>query len=369
MTNETSSPAGTEPVDARHVAQAKEALARGALAGLPTEVGFAVASRADGQGLARLRELVRARADAIPTIALAEPADADPWVSNWIAPAARLRRRYWPGPLVLLLPSAPSAPKGITVFGDSWVPLRVPANAFTRAVLQAVPLPIAILPAALPGAPIPARAAEIRPEIASGLGYVSQLSGGALGQGPAVARVGPGVFEVLGEGILTGDDLRRTAGLRILLVCTGNTCRSPMAEAWLRARLVERLGGGKSLGTRQQIEFLTRFGYRVESAGVGPMVGAPATPNAVAVAAESQLSIEDHRAREATPELEAGFDRVFAMSDRHLERLLELDPNHPSIERLSPGMEIDDPYGAPIEIYRSTMRSIAAAIERRLPEL
>ena len=81
---------------------------------------------------------------------------------------------------------------------------------------------------------------------------------------------------------------------RVLVVCVGNICRSPMAEAMLRARL----------GRRPRFE--------VSSAGVGALVGHPADPFAMELMRERGLDIAAHRARQVTPELVAAHDLVLA---------------------------------------------------------
>jgi low molecular weight protein-tyrosine phosphatase len=116
---------------------------------------------------------------------------------------------------------------------------------------------------------------------------------------------------------------------RVLMVCTGNVCRSPMAEALLRARFAAR---GK--GT-------------VASAGLAALVGNPAEPLAVELLAERGLDLSPHRARQLTPELVADAELVVVM-EAEQQRLIEALSRaaRGRVHRLGRfgGFDVEDPY-------------------------
>lgn len=139
---------------------------------------------------------------------------------------------------------------------------------------------------------------------------------------------------------------------RLLFVCTGNTCRSALAEGIARARL-----GPESRVTS-------------ESAGLYALDGAPATPHAQAAAAEAGVDLSAHRARSITRNIVEAADRIYVMTRSQAETLgfLGVD-SRDRVALLDPaGADIADPYGGDLGAYRAARDRIAAAIEERLIE-
>lgn len=138
--------------------------------------------------------------------------------------------------------------------------------------------------------------------------------------------------------------------MHILFTCTGNTCRSPMAEAILRHALAER-------GLDQ---------VRVSSAGTGAWNGSPASEGAYLVGLEQGLDLSTHQARLLTRELVDSADLILTMSRSHSARVQELgggDKVHLLGEYAGQSggdAEVSDPYGAELESYRTTFRELQA---------
>jgi len=146
---------------------------------------------------------------------------------------------------------------------------------------------------------------------------------------------------------------------RILVVCTGNICRSPMAEALIRRELESR-------GAQ---------GYIVESAGTGAWDGNGASEGAYLVSLENGLDLSDHRASLLTPQRVESSDIILTMARHHRRRAEEMGGDGKTYllgeyAEGSSGGEVSDPFGSDVSVYRETYCEIEelvkAAVDRIL---
>jgi len=130
--------------------------------------------------------------------------------------------------------------------------------------------------------------------------------------------------------------------MHLLFVCTGNTCRSPLAEAIMRRMVADRA-----------IPDLT-----VGSAGTSAWADAPASDGALLVALEHGIDLGDHRSRPLAQELVAGAQLVLTMGPPHLDRAEALGGSGRSwlLTEYAGGAPraVSDPFGGDLDVYRAT---------------
>ena len=139
---------------------------------------------------------------------------------------------------------------------------------------------------------------------------------------------------------------------KIVFICTGNTCRSPMAEGLFRAHNGEEKTGLAAL-----------------SAGMYTSDGLPASGNAVTAAAELGADITSHRSRMLTPELAREAKYLVCMTGAHYDRLCELFPDcADKIFTLLPE-DISDPFGGDLATYRRSAAEIDKGVQAVIKNL
>jgi protein-tyrosine-phosphatase len=147
-----------------------------------------------------------------------------------------------------------------------------------------------------------------------------------------------------------------------LFVCSGNTCRSPMAAAIANAEIATRLG--------IPFKALATVNVRALSAGVSAKVGAPLTPEAAEVLESLSVPVQPHAARNLTPELAAEAELIFCMTKAHRKAVVEMLPAVAGKTYcLSTEADIDDPIGKGLAAYVDCARQIQRLVQLRLSEL
>lgn len=145
--------------------------------------------------------------------------------------------------------------------------------------------------------------------------------------------------------------------MKILFVCTGNTCRSAMAE-----------GIAKKLIQNENLNL------EVSSAGVFAPFGMAASENAILALSEMGIDISSHLSRPLTKDLIENSDLILTMTKGHKDAILSKYPQFSDkvftlMEYIGEDLDIEDPFGGDLDVYRASANQIKQAIEILLKKL
>ncbi len=355
------------------IREASAVLDRGGLIVLPTETVYGVAARADRlEGIKRLY-LAKQRPESEPfTLHIGRRSDAERYVPDLSTLARRFIKKGWPGPLTLLISATdpPTAGAGSAVdpatkrviYRNHTIGLRCPDHPVASQLLQEVDGPVVAASANRAG-----RAPPVTLQAA-----VAELNGHldlALDGGPTrynrpstIVRIDNDRYDIVREGVFDRRMIDDLARINLLFVCTGNTCRSPMARGIAERLVAERMGCAPGDLAQHNIEIC--------SAGTSAARGVSASSHAVEVLAERSIDISSHTTQPLTAELVNRADYIFTMTEVHRNIVNDLAPsaNDRTVTLCAEG-DIADPIGAGRDVYADCAHTIQNALAIRLQEI
>jgi len=260
-----------------------------------------------------------------------------------------MARQFWPGPVTLVVPD----------LSDRKIGIRFPRNKIASVLIREIGEPLIATSANKSGEPSPHTAQQVAEQL-PGV-FARLIDGGKTelmldstvvdvsGETPVILRKGAQAAEV--EKAIEKIQTAKCPSKHILIICTGNSCRSPMAEGWLKKEILQR-------GLASDIE--------VFSCGTHARDGLPCAPEAELVMKNREIDLSRFRSRACRTGDLWSADLVFAMDEQHAEAITKMLP---SVKEKTIILGVKDPIGMGMQVYEKSMLDIEVKMKQHMNKI
>jgi L-threonylcarbamoyladenylate synthase len=334
--------------------EALNILRRGGVIAVPTDTVYGLVARGDRDDSVSKIYKIKGRPPEKPLVLFLSSVSQLEKIAFLDEVIRKVANTFWPGPLTLVLKAKSEAPQHL-VSRKGKIGVRIPNHPLILEILQSIDFPLASTSANPSGEPPVSKREEVSNTLGSSVDLI--LGDRAKGEPPSTVvdvsvdppillRKGPiSIRElegIMGKEIVLGDELVFT----VLFVCTGNTCRSPMAEAILKNLLPE--------------EVLKRV--EIFSKGTDAPLGMPVSKEVEIVLQELGIELQEHYSALLRREDVKKADLILCMENYHISVVKSMGGEAKAL-LLGGEDEIQDPIGLSLSIYRYVRNQIKDSLE------
>jgi len=277
--------------------------------------------------------------------------------------AQRMMKKLWPGPVAMMFDVSDDRREEVAqevgvpvteLYEGQSITLRCPDHVVAADVI------------AQSGGPVVLRksgdsSARVAEEWLGKIDLILDAGPTRYSKPSTIVKVKDDSYEIVRAGIYDQRIIERLLRTTILFVCSGNTCRSPMAEALTRQILAKKLGIGEA--------DLEKKGISVLSAGSFAMPGTKAAAPAIEALKPLGADLSRHRSRPLSVELIHQADVIYVMGKSHAQAVTALVPSAAEkVVMLDSDRDIDDPIGGDVGLYQALAGQLQSLIQQRLEE-